>query len=244
MIKLTLRRWHTLAALLSVTAFARALPLDAAVSSALDPYEATVFDTATGATCAQAQAASGTTRRIGLAAIDPGAPLAVTSLEIYFISATGQAWEDVRVRAQFWDGLNPSTGGISELPASETREVSLGARQFPARSINVETVRFGQPVTLTSAALHAFSLSLQGRLEGTWIDTDALIPCLRSDAQSGSEKAVQSDDVMDAGGVVMLKVSAAWLSPPPTLPPIPKPTGTPTPVPPPALMAFVPAVQR
>lgn len=171
MIKLKLRRWHALAALLSFAVIARVLPLDAAVSASPDPDAVMILDTAMGAVCDDHAAISGQPRGAPFAASYPGMLLSSTAPEVHFVA-------------------------------------------------------------------------LQDTLNGERMDTPMLIPCPVSEAPSGVGAASTSLSAVDEEGAAMVMIFAAWLSPPPTLPPLPKPTATPTPAPPLAVMAFVPAVSR
>lgn len=244
MIKLKLQGWRAPAALLMLTLFARALVVDAAVSATPDPVEATILDTATGAVCDERAPSTGRPGGVVFAAADPGMPLSITSLEVHFAAERDWAWDEIRVRAEFQDSAEPRMTSGAAIQARTIREISLGARPFADRRVNTETLRFGQPVTLTAAAFHAVVLSLEGRRNGVWMDANMITPCLRLGARFGPDSAGRGQQDTDADSVVMLKVFGVWLSPPPTLPPIPKPTATPTPVPLATAMVFVPAVWR
>ncbi len=241
MVKLKLRRWHALAVMLSLMMCAQTLPLDAADSPASEPDEATLLDTATGATCDPRSAIIGQDRGVPFIVSGSAMSLAVTALEIHFVAATDQSWEDVRVQVQFRDGSETGTRALSALPVQANREVSLGPRQSFTLGANQETVRFQEPVTLAAASAHVVGFSLVGKQNGVWLDVGTLLtPCLRSGPLI--EPGLSGD--MDGDAVMMLKVFGVWLTPPPTLPPIPKPTDTPTPAPPLAPSTYIPVAQR
>jgi hypothetical protein len=244
MIKFTFRWWHALAALLAVAVCARAVPLDAAVSAAAEPDQAILLAIASGARCEASPASSGLQRSGVFAVADSALPLVVTAIDADFVSDSVQAWADRRVRVSFRDIPDPSANDLSEHPEGATREAPHGTGRITLRSANAATVRFQQPVTLTGASRYAVSLSLMDEAGGVWMDTLVFGACRQPEAPWGGRAAGITPDVEDVKGILTLKIYGAWLSPPPTLPPIPKPTDTPTPAPPVSIMAYIPVVRR
>lgn len=168
-----------LAALLTISLLGRAVSLDASVASGPGSGDVTVLDTASGATCTYTSAIPRTHFGLPFAAADPGVALAITGMEVHFVSVTGQAWENVRIRAQFWEYMNPGLDPLFVTAAGPLQEISIGARQFITRNAYSETIQFSQPITFETSSYHGLALSIQGQVNGQYVDTDALTPCLR-----------------------------------------------------------------
>ena len=168
-----------LAALLTISLLGRAVSLDASVASGPGSGDVTVLDTASGATCTYTSASPRTHFGLPFAAADPGVALAITGMEVHFVSVTGQAWEKVRIRAQFWEYMNPGLDPLFVTAAGPLQEISIGARQFITRNAYSETIQFSQPITFETSSYHGLALSIQGQVNGQYVDTDALTPCLR-----------------------------------------------------------------
>lgn len=168
-----------MAALIVLLAISHPPAVDAATRRGPGPGEVTVLDTVTGATCTYTNATPRTYLGLPIRVADPGVPLAITSMEAHFVSVTGQSYDDVRIRVQFWERLN---GGLSPAflsQAGETQEVSIGARQFITRNAYAETIQFAHPITFVETSDHAFAINIQGLQNGVYADSDALTPCLR-----------------------------------------------------------------
>jgi hypothetical protein len=141
-----------------------------------------VLDTASGVTCTYTSSTPRTYIGLPIAVANPGAPLAITGIEAHFVSVTGQAWEDVRIRVQFWEYMNPGLNPLFSGPAGPAQEISIGARQFVAMNTYSETIRFSRPITFATTGFHGVVLNIQGKLNGQYVDTDALTPCMRLNA--------------------------------------------------------------
>jgi hypothetical protein len=168
-----------LAALLAISLLGRAVPLDASTATGPGPGEVTVLDTVSGATCTYTTALPRTYIGLPIAVADPGVALAITGMEVHFVSVTGQAWENVRIRVQFWEYMNPGLDPLFASAAGPVQEVSIGARQFITRNEYAETIRFARPITFETTSYHGLALNIQGQINGEYVDTDALTPCLR-----------------------------------------------------------------
>jgi hypothetical protein len=96
-----------LAALFTLSVLGRAQSTIASNVAGPGPGEVIVLDTASGVTCTFTSSTPRTHIGLPIAVADPGAPLAITGMEAHFVSTTGQAWEDVRIRVQFWEYMNP-----------------------------------------------------------------------------------------------------------------------------------------
>ncbi len=173
-----------LAALFTLSVLGRAQSISANVSNVAGPGlgEVTVLDTASGVTCTYTSATPRTHFGLPIAVADPGVPLAITGMETHFVSATGEAWEDVRIRVQFWEYINPGLDPLFSGQAGPLQEISIGARQFITRTTYSETVRFTQPITFETTGFHGIALNIQGKKNGQYVDTDALTPCMRLNA--------------------------------------------------------------
>ena len=173
-----------LAALFTLSVLGRAQSISARTSNVAGPGpgEVTVLDTASGVPCTYTSSTPRTHIGLPIAVADSGAPLAITGMEVHFVSVTGQAWEDVRIRAQFWEYMNPGLDPLFSGPAGPLQEVSIGARQFITRLAYTETIRFAQPITFETTGFHGVALNIQGKINGQYVDTDALTPCMRLDA--------------------------------------------------------------
>ena len=262
-------RWLALAALFVSLFVGRMDFLDAAVQQGPGPGEVTVLDTVTGATCTYTSATPRTILGLPIAVADPGVPLAITGMEVHFVSVTGQAWEDVRIRAQFWDYMNPGLDPIFVEPAGTVQEVSIGARQFITRNAYTETIHFSRPITFETTSFHGVAINVQGRVNGQYVDTDSLTPCLRLGApfavgsvaltpvdygyyRNVYDRALYGMDPfnflqaewrsMGSYTALMLKLYAQ--GPIPTATPTPTSTPTPTPGPPLNPRVFVPVIER
>ncbi len=168
-----------LAALLTFSLLGRAVSLDASTATGPGPGEVTVLDTASGATCTYTTAQPRSHIGLPIAVANPGADLAITGMEVHFVSVTGQAWENVRIRVQFWEYMNPGLDPLFVNAAGPLQEVSIGARQFITRNQYSETIRFSRPITFETTSYHGLALNIQGQINGEYVDTDALTPCLR-----------------------------------------------------------------
>jgi hypothetical protein len=168
-----------LAALLTISLLGRAQTITASNVAGPGPGEVTVLDTASGATCTYTTALPRTHIGLPIAVADPGADLAITGMDVHFVSVTGQAWENVRIRVQFWEYMNPGLDPLFVGAAGPLQEVSIGARQFITRNQYLETIRFSRPITFETTSYHGLALNIQGQINGEYVDTDALTPCLR-----------------------------------------------------------------
>ncbi len=150
-----------------------------ATSSIQAALGVTVFDTVNGATCTYTSATPRTYLGLPFEAADSGAPLAINGLEAHFASTVQADYEDVRIRVQFWDRINQGLNPVFVQAAGEVREISIGARQFITRNVYSATIAFTTPVTFETAPFHALTLNVQGRVNGAYVDSDTLTPCLR-----------------------------------------------------------------
>jgi len=171
-----------LAALFTFSVLGRAQSITAANAPGPGPGEVTVLDTASGVTCTFTSATPRTHIGLPIVVADPGAPLAITGMEAHFVSTTGQSWEDVRIRVQFWEYMNPGLDPLFSGPAGPVQDISIGARQFITRLTYSETIRFAEPITFETNGFHGIALNIQGKTNGHYVDTDALTPCMRLNA--------------------------------------------------------------
>ncbi len=165
-------------ALLASLVFVQAAFTEASILHRPEPGEVVVLDTATGVTCTYTSGLPRSYFGIPIAVADPGVPLAISGLEVYFVALGQQNWEDVRVRVQFWEYMNPGLDPLFSTPAGPLQAISIGARQYVTGTF-VETIRFTTPVTFQTTSYHGLALNIQGRINGEYVDTDALTPCLR-----------------------------------------------------------------
>lgn len=167
-----------LAALFTLSVLGRAQSISASNVAGPGPGDVTVLDTASGVTCTYTSATPRTHIGLPIAVADPGVPLAISGAEVHFVALGNQTLEDVRIRAQFWEYMNPGLDPLFSIKAGPIQEVSIGARNYVTGTY-VETIRFNTPVTFQTTSYHGLVLNIQGRINGEYVDSDSLTPCLR-----------------------------------------------------------------
>ena len=170
---------HTIARLVAAVLLLLAPARVAPAGPLADPVGVLALDTATGATCFIPAGTPKTYMGEPIVLANAGTPQVLTGAQVHFVSTTGVAWQEVRIRMHFWDFLN---GGFDPLfidPVGEPQVTSLGARQFITNFYYTATLAFATPIVFTTTGPHGFTINFQGQRNGVLADTEELNPCVR-----------------------------------------------------------------